>query len=55
MTRYIFKGRLCGFICPECLEPLSSVKVRLYRLRGDQNVTALAVANPKDTLAGTER
>lgn len=51
MTHYIFKGRLCGFLCPECQEPLSRVKVRLYRLRGDQNVTALAVANPKDTFA----
>jgi hypothetical protein len=38
-------------ICNECPEPLSNVKVRLYRLRGDQNAVALAVANPKDTLA----
>ncbi|MDO8302286.1 MAG: hypothetical protein Q7T18_03500, partial [Sedimentisphaerales bacterium] len=51
MNSYIFKGRLCGYICPECPEPLSNLKVRLYRLRGDQNVVALAVANPKDTLA----
>lgn len=51
MTRYAFKGRLCGFICSECPEPLSKVKVRLYRLRGDQNATALAVADPKDTFA----
>jgi len=51
MSRYIFTGRFCGFICPECPEPLSNVKVRLYRLRGNQNATALAVANPKDTLA----
>lgn len=51
MTRYVFKGRLCGFICSECPEPLSNVKVRLYRLRGDQNAAALAVASPKDTLA----
>lgn len=48
---YIFKGRLCGYICEECIEPLSKVKVRLYRTRKDQNVIALAVANPKDTFA----
>jgi hypothetical protein len=48
---YIFKGRLCGFICSECPEPLANVVVRLYRSREDQNVTALAVANPKDTFA----
>ena len=51
MKRYIFKGSLCGLICPECPEPLSNVKVRLYRLRAEQNVAVLAVANPKDTLA----
>ncbi|HEX8091143.1 MAG TPA: hypothetical protein VF762_19970, partial [Blastocatellia bacterium] len=48
---YIFKGRLCGYICSECSEPLSKVKVRIYRVREDQNVTALAVASPKDTFA----
>ncbi|HHT9120506.1 MAG TPA: hypothetical protein ACFYD3_08210 [Candidatus Hypogeohydataceae bacterium YC41] len=48
---YTFRGKLCGFICPECPEPLSNVKVRLYRIRKEQNVTALAVANPKDTFA----
>lgn len=48
---YIFKGRLCGFICSECPEPLSDVTVRLYRVRGQQDVTALAVADPKETFA----
>lgn len=48
---YIFKGRLCGYLCDECSEPLAQVAVRLYRTRGDQNVAALAVANPKDTFA----
>lgn len=38
MKHYIFKGSLCGLICPECPEPLSNVKVRLYRLRAEQNV-----------------
>ncbi|HEY1299330.1 MAG TPA: hypothetical protein VGF07_02470 [Stellaceae bacterium] len=48
---YIFKGRLCGYICAECPEPLSGVTVRLYRSRSDQNVTALAAADPKQTLS----
>ncbi len=47
---YIFKGKLCGYICGECQEPLAGLKVRLYRTRKEQNITALAVANPKDTL-----
>ena len=46
---YIFKGKLCGYICAECPEPLSDITVRLYRNQSNQNVTALAVANPKDT------
>ena len=48
---YRFRGKLCGFICPECPEPLSRVNVRLYRVRSGQDVTALAVAKPKDTFA----
>lgn len=48
---YILRGKLCGFICSECPEPLSNVIVRLYRSRDAQNVTALAVANPKETFA----
>lgn len=47
---YIFKGRLCGYICPECPEPLSDVVVRIYRST-QSNITALAVANPKETFA----
>jgi len=46
---YIFRGKLCGLICPECPEPLANVVVRLYRSRDTQTVTALAVANPKET------
>ena len=46
---YKFKGRLCGWLCLECQEALSDATVRIYRSRKDQNVTALAVANPKDT------
>lgn len=47
---YIFKGRLCGYICPECPEALSAVTVRLYRAT-QKNVTTLAVAHPKETFA----
>lgn len=49
--RYTFKGKLCGYICPECPEKLGNVLVRLYRNREDQKVTALAVANAKETFA----
>ena len=48
---YIFRGKLCGLICPECPEPLANVIVRLYRSRDVQTVTALAVASPKETFA----
>ena len=48
---YTFKGRLCGYLCNECFEPLAKIKVRLYRLRPEQNATRLAVAEPKDTFA----
>jgi hypothetical protein len=51
MSTFIFKGRLCGFLCADVSEPLAQMKVRLYRPRKDQDVTALAVANPKETLA----
>jgi 5-hydroxyisourate hydrolase-like protein (transthyretin family) len=49
---YILKGTLSGLLCNESeeMEPLSNVKVRLYRLRDDQQETALAAANPKDTM-----
>lgn len=48
---YIFRGKLCGYICPDCREPLSKVRVRLYRAADDRQVVARAVANPKDTFA----
>ena len=50
-SRFTFRGRLCGLICPECLEPMSGVKVRLYRHTTEPRVAALAVASPKDTFA----
>jgi hypothetical protein len=48
---YLFKGRLCGYLCQECDEPLSDVVIRLYRNRKEQNTTALAVADPGLTLS----
>src|SRR5947209_5231282 len=46
---YTFKGSLSGLLCSEYIEPLANVTVRLYRNREEQNVPALAAANPKDT------
>lgn len=51
MSHYIFRGRLCGYICEECSEPLANLRVRLYRVDKQRNVAALAVANPKETFA----
>jgi hypothetical protein len=48
---YVFKGVLCGDICDECEEKLANVTIRLYRHLGEQDVTGLAVAPPKDTFA----
>ena len=48
---YRFIGKLCGYVCKECPEALANVRVRLYRHRKGQDVTSLAVAAPKDTLA----
>ena len=46
---YIFKGTIHGALCRDCIEPLAGLKLRFYRLASDRNVTALAVAAPKDT------
>ena len=46
---YIFKGTILGALCSDCIEPLAGLKLRFYRLASDRNVTALAVAAPKDT------
>jgi hypothetical protein len=50
MSRYLFKGRLCGLLCKECSEPLAGATLRLYRPSQAQDVVAMAVAAPKDTL-----
>jgi hypothetical protein len=46
---YVLKGRLCGFLCAECQEPLANVVVRLYAPATDERVTPRAAAQPKDT------
>ena len=51
MSRYIFNGRLCGYICAECKEPLANLEIHLYRVDTRQNVAALVAANPKETFA----
>lgn len=48
---YVFKGRLCGFLCDDCQEPLANVVVRLYEPTAAERVTALAAASTKDTFA----
>jgi hypothetical protein len=53
--RYLFRGRLCGYICARCPESVSHAKIRLYRLRADQQETALATASPKDTFRVLDR
>ena len=48
---YIFKGRLCGYICDDCHEPITRARVRLYRVGEGRDVTALAAAAAKETFA----
>ena len=48
---YIFKGTILGGLCRDCIEPLAGLKLKFYRLASDRNVTALAVAAPKDTFS----
>ena len=48
---YIFKGTVLGALCRDCIEPLAGLKLKFYRLASDRNVTALAVAAPKDTFS----
>src|ERR1039458_2583203 len=47
MTTYRFSGSLCGYLCEDCSEPLSNVKVRLYR--AVRQVAERAAADPKNT------
>ena len=51
MANYIFKGKLRAYICKECLDVLADVKVRLYRHRDNQDVSALVMTEPKHTFS----
>jgi hypothetical protein len=46
---YLFKGKLQGWICADCIDPLSNVKVRLYRVIKQDNLVELATAREKQT------
>ena len=48
---YVLRGRLCGYLCDDCHEPLSGLVVRLYAPTAAERVTELAAASPKDTFA----
>jgi len=49
--KYVLRGKLCGYICAQCPEPLANVTVRLYRTRGGRDVAVAATAEPKSTFA----
>jgi hypothetical protein len=44
---YVFRGRLCGYICDDCPEPFANMKVRVYRVAKDRD----AATRPKDSFA----
>lgn len=46
---FIFKGNLKAYLCDNCTQPLSEVKVLVYKIQDKQNETLLAVANTKET------
>ncbi len=48
---YLFHGKLCGVICPECPEALSHATVRFYRPQSGQDIPVLTTAQPKDNFA----
>ena len=48
--QYLFKVKLCGYICKDCSEPLSNIKVSLYS-RADEKTATFAAAEPKTTFA----
>ncbi len=47
--KYIFRGRLCGWFCNDCHEPLAGIKVRIYQASQRKDVTLMAVADPTQT------
>jgi hypothetical protein len=49
MSPHLLLGSLSGRLCGDCSEPLSQMKVRIYRVRSGKDAARLAVADPKDT------
>lgn len=45
----IIKGNLRGYLCTDCFEALSNVKILLYQPQDQANVLAAAVADTKET------
>ncbi len=46
---YLLKGNLKGYLCDECFDNLSNIKIKIYRLQSLDNVTLKAVLSEKDT------
>lgn len=46
---YIIKGNLAAYLCRECSEYLSQVRVRIYLPTSDINIAAVSAAEIKDT------
>ncbi|RNA61039.1 hypothetical protein D1631_03350 [Chryseobacterium nematophagum] len=47
--RHIIKGNLAAYLCRDCSEYLSQVKVRVYLPQSDINLAAVSAAEIKDT------
>ncbi len=46
---YKIKGNFSAYLCDDCLENLSQVRVRIYLPERETNVAAVSSANIKDT------
>ncbi len=46
---FIIKGNLSGYLCDDCIESVSNVKIRIYSPETTADITAAAVAATKDT------
>lgn len=47
---HILKGKLCGSLCDSHFEPLSNIKIAIYKPWKTDQLAATSVANPKETL-----
>ncbi|HEX2631008.1 MAG TPA: hypothetical protein VHM26_18455 [Chitinophagaceae bacterium] len=47
--KYIFRGKLCGYLCDDCYDWLSGIEVLLYLPWQKEKVLANAVADTKET------